>query len=253
MSTEKTKTIEDLEYTIISVGEPTLLDCTKSVLAQTYQASYHYAIFNTSPISAAINAYHLKMWKDFSIKVDADFILHDNCFEKLYKTMLKKGDKYYCISGLVEDPYFGPIGGIHLYRTRLVKNLTVPDRIGCDRFVREEMEKRGYRFHEIQEVLAEHRTDYDYKNVFARYFRAGQKHLFYGTRRHEDYIRNMGRKWINGGRRWVVNDDRMAFIGLCGYVLGLFTPDNREKGMGFARQEIRAMGELIDKGVVPKP
>ncbi len=220
------------------------MDCTRSVLAQTYLANYRYAVFNVSPISKAINVYHRRMWKPFSVKVDVDFILHDDCFEKLYKTMLRKGDKYYCVSGLVEDPFFGPIGGIHLYRTSCVKHVVVPDVIGCDRFVAREMDRKGYKFHEIQEVLAQHKVDWSWENVFARYFRAGQKHLYYETRRHEDYVKTMGRKWLEG--------DRLAFIGLVGYCVGLLTPDDKEKGLGFAKEELDRMRKLIEQGVVPK-
>jgi len=183
------------------------------------------------------------MWKPFSVKVDADFILHENCFERLYKTMMQKGDKYYCVSGLVEDPFFGSIGGIHLYRTVYVKNLIVPNIIGCDRFIMDEMKRKGYKFYELQEVLAEHQVDWDWENVFTRYFRAGQKHLYYGTHRHEEYIKNMGRKWLEGSR--------LAFIGLVGYSTGLLSPDYEEKGMNFAEAELSLMKKLIENGVVP--
>ncbi len=238
------RTVDDLECCIISVGEPTLLDCTRSVLAQIYLPAYRYAIFNVSPLNESINAYHSKMQRKYSIKVDADFILHEDCFERLYETMLEKGDEYYCVSGLVEDPFFGSIGGIHLYRTEYVKDFVVPDRIGCDRLLDAEMRSRGHKFHEIQTVLAEHCVNGRWENVFTRYFRVGQKHLFYKVcHRHEDYIKNMGKKWLEG--------DHLAFIGLCGYALGLFTPDDKEKGVGFAKKEIAMMRMIIKKGVVP--
>ena len=237
------RAIDDLECCIISIGESTLVDCAKSVFVQTYLPTHRYAIFNVSPLNESINAYHSKMQRKYSIKVDADFILYKDCFERLYETILEKGDEYYCVSGLVEDPFFGPIGGIHLYRTEYVKDFTIPDRIGCDRFLDAEMRSRGYKFHEIQTVLAEHRVNGKWENVFARYFRSGQKHTHYGTHRHEDYVKNMGRKWMEG--------DRMAFIGLCGYVLGLFTPDDKEKGIGFAKREIAMMSMIVEKGVVP--
>ena len=237
------KTIDDLECCIISIGESTLVDCARSLIMQTCLPAHRYTILNVSPLNESINAYHRKMRKKFSVKVDADFILHEDCFEMLYETMLEKGDEYYCVSGLVEDPFFGPIGGIHLYRTEYVKDFVVPDRIGCDRLLDAEMRSRGHRFHEIQTVLAEHRVNGKWENVFARYFRAGQKHTHYGTHRHEDYVKNMGRKWMEG--------DRMAFIGLCSYVLGLFTPDDKEKGIGFAKREIAMMSMIVEKGVVP--
>ena len=237
------RAIDDLECCIISIGEPTLVDCARSLIMQTYLPAHRYTILNVSPLNESINAYHSKMQRKYSIKVDADFILHEDCFERLYETILEKGDEYYCVSGLVEDPFFGPIGGIHLYRTEYVKDFTMPDRIGCDRFLDTEMRSRGYRFHEIQTVLAEHRVNGKWENVFARYFRSGQKHTHYGTHRHEDYVKNMGRKWMEG--------DRMAFIGLCGYTLGFFTPDDKEKDIDFAKKEIAIMSMIIKKGVVP--
>ncbi len=237
------RTVDDLECCIISVGEPTLLDCARSVLAQIYLPAHRYAIFNVSPLNESINAYHRKMRKKFSVKVDADFILHEDCFERLYETILEKGDGYYCVSGLVEDPFFGPIGGIHLYRTEYVKDFVVPDRIGCDRFLDAEMRSRGYRFHEIQTVLAEHSVNGNWENVFARYFRSGQKHTHYGTHRHEDYVKNMGRKWMEG--------NKMAFVALISYCHGLLSPNDKEKGLNFAEKEIAMMKSLIKKGTVP--
>lgn len=237
------RAIDDLECCIISVGEPTLVDCARSLIVQTYLPAHRYTILNVSPISESINAYHRRMQKKFSVKVDADFILHEDCFERLYETMMEKGDGYYRVTGLVDDPFFGPIGGIHLYRTEHVKSFTMPDRIGCDRFLDAEMRSKGYKFHEMSEVLAEHNVAWSWENVFARYFRAGQKHLEYKTCRHEDYVKSMGRKWMEG--------DRMAFVGLCGYALGLFTPDDKEKGVGFAKKEIVMMKGLIEKGIVP--
>ena len=237
------RAIDDLESCIISVGEPTLVDCARSLIMQTYLPAHRYAIFNVSPLNESINAYHSKMQRKYSIKVDADFILHEDCFERLYETMLEKGDEYYCVSGLVEDSFFGPIGGIHLYRTQYVKDFVVPDRIGCDRLLDAEMRSRGHRFHEIQTVLAEHRVNGKWENVFARYFRSGQKHTHYGTHRHEDYVKNMGRKWMEG--------NKMAFVCLTAYCHGLLTPDDREKNAGFAKKEIAIMSTIIEKGIIP--
>jgi len=177
--------------------------------------------------------------------VDADFILYPNCFEVLYKTMRKKGRGYYAVSGLVEDTFMGPIGGIHLERSALVKPLQVPNVIGCDRFIQKEMEKRGYKFYESRQVLARHKVDWSWQNVFSRYFRVGQKHLFYRTQRHEDYIKNIGRKWIEG--------DSVAFLALLGYCHGLLTPNDKEKSKGFAEEEIKQVESLIGYKVIPRP
>lgn len=239
------RAIDDLECCIISMGEPTLVDCARSLIVQTYLPVHRYTILNVSPLNESINAYHRKMRKKFSIKVDADFILYEDCFEKLYETMLEKGAEYYCVSGLVEDPFFGPIGGIHLYRTDYVKGVVMPNTIGCDRYLDAMMKSGGRKFHEIQETLAEHRVCWNWENVFARYFRAGQKHAHFGSRRHEDYIKNMGRKWMER--------NRLAFVGLTAYCCGLLTPDDGEKGLGFAKDEIVMMKDLIDKGIIPRP
>lgn len=236
--------IEDLEVSIMWSGEPTFDECLASIDNQIYVPAHVDVIRDVSPISKAINERHRKMDRRFSVKVDADFILARNCFKVLYETMKGKAPEYYAVSGLVNDIFMGPIGGIHLERTACVKDLIVPDIIGCDRWISEKMKEKGYKFFEIQEVLAEHRVDWSWENVFARYFRLGQKHAYFSTHRHDDYIRNIGKYWIK-------KKNRLAFLALVGYCHGLFVFDAEEKGNDFARKELDVIKRLINSGVIP--
>ena len=239
------KIIKDLECSIIWMGEPTFDACYKSIERQTYVPDYIHIIKDISPLNEAINERHRRMGGVFSVKVDADFILYPECFETLYKAMQKKGERYYAVSGLVNDTFMGPIGGVHLERSALVKPIKVPNVIGCDRYIQKVMLKKGYAFYEISKVLGEHVVDWSLENVFSRYFRVGQKHSHFGTKRHNDYIKSIGRKWMEG--------DRKAFIALMGYCHGLFIHDSEEKGKGFAKEKIQQVKRLIKEGVIPKP
>jgi len=226
------------------MGEPTFDACYESIERQTYLPDCIHIIKDISPLNEAINERHKRMGGQFSVKVDADFILYPECFEVLCKAMQKKGEKYYAVSGLVNDTFMGPIGGVHLERSALVKPIKVPNVIGCDRYIQKEMLKKGFRFYEISTVLGNHVVDWSWENVFSRYFRVGQKHCHFGTKRHDDYIKSIGSMWMEG--------NRMAFIALTGYILGLFVPDDKEKGLGFAEKEILQMKKLIKGGVIPK-
>jgi len=236
--------IEDLECTVMWCGEPTLDECLASIDGQSYLPAYVDIIRDVSPLNESINERHRRMSRKFSVKVDADFILRKNCFQVLYETMKENGLEYYAVSGLVDDTFMGPIGGVHLERTACVKNIEVPNVIGCDRWLSNQARARGYKFYETHQVLAEHRVDWSWENVFTRYFRLGQKHTYFSTHRHDDYIRKIG-------ERWIYNKNRLAFVALTGYCYGLFVPDNEEKGKNFGKEELEAVRKLIKRGVIP--
>ena len=236
---------DDVECHIMYCGEPTIDCCIASIDDQTLRPSRIIVIEDVTPINESINERHRNMQKTFSVKVDADCILYPRCFELLYKAMVKKGPEYYATSCLTLDPFVGVEGGIHLERTACLRNLEVPDIIGCDRFIQDEMEKQGYKFFEIpKKVLAEHWSDWSWQQVFKKSMRIGQKHLYFKVKRH-NWIRNFAKRWLEG--------NSTAFIAVLGYCYGLLNPDGTEKGANFAENELDIIGGMIKSNIIPKP
>ena len=242
---------KDLECIIMSFDEPTYGCCLESIKRQTFQPARIARVNGVTPISDSIMKRHEIMELPFSVKVDADMILYPECFTVLYtalKTKLKAGEnKYYAVTAFLEDPLIGRMGAIHLERTELVKEVNVPDVIGCDRVLREKMKRKGFEILEVQSIVGEHWSDWSTSAVFKRHARMGQKHFYYRDKHHEDWIKNLGDKWIN-------KKNDTAFLALLGYCYGLLTPDVIEKdGNAFMIEEWEAVEELIRDKVIPKP
>lgn len=244
------KVIKDLECIIMFCEEPTYLYCLESVKAQTFQPKRIVRIENVTPINESINARHEAMELAYSVKVDADMFLYPECFEKLYRQFeaidMDKLNKYYAVTGMLLDPFIGKMGAIHMEKTDLVRRVIVEDMIGCDRILREKMKKRGYHIFELPSIVGEHWCDYSAEAIFKRHIRVGQKHFYYRDKHHEDWVRNIGKLWVE-------NKNDSAFLALLGYCFGLLTPDDTEKGLRFMEEEWAAVEELIRDGVLPKP
>jgi len=236
---------DDLEVMVMYCGEPTIDCCIESIDRQTLQPSRITVIEDVSPISKAINTRHENMQKPFSIKVDADCILYKDCFKVLYHKMIEKGDYYYATSVMTIDPFVGIEGGIQLERSSCLKNLVVPDIIGVDRFIRNEMESKGYKFYEINKPFAEHWSDWSWEQVFKKSMRIGQKHLYYKAKRH-NWVRRFAKKWLG-------DKNGTAFLAILGYCYGLLTLDDKEKGIDFASEEIEIVKGLLKNGIIPEP
>lgn len=241
----KTKLAKDLECMIMTCGEATYQKCLDSVKRQTLQPKRIVTIENYYPINESINKRHEEMTHPFSVKVDADMVLYEECFDALYTALKNASDEHYAVTGMLLDPFIGSMGAVHMERSELVKHITVSDEIGCDRLIREEMKKRGYKILELQDIVGEHWCDWSPEAIFKRHVRVGQKHFYFRDKHHEDWIRNIGGRWIN-------DDNASAFLALLGYCYGILTPDDREKGGDFMDEEWEAVEELIKDGVVPK-
>lgn len=237
---------EQLECMIMYCGEPTIDCCIRSIEDQGLLPSRITVIEDVTPLHASINERHRNMVKPFSIKVDADCILYKDCFEILYNAMIRRGEKCYATSVQTIDPFVGQEGGIHLERTALLRDIVVPDIIGCDRWLRQVLELRGYEFYEMDHCLAEHWADWSWEHVFKKSMRMGQKMLYYKSKRY-DAIRNFGKRWLKD------KGNAASFIALMGVCYGMLTLDDNEKGPDFAEDELGIIAGLIKDMVIPDP
>jgi len=237
------QTVEDLECHVMYCGEPTIDCCLRSIEQQTYLPSRMVIIEDVSPINESINERHRSLELPYSVKVDADCVLYKKCFEKLYTNMMKRGELCYATSVRTLDPIIGNEGGLHLERSEYIRDLEVPNIIGCDRYIRAEMERKGYEFYEMEDVLAEHWEDWSWKTVYKRFMRMGQKGLFFRSKRYYD-IRSVAKRWLKNG-------NIMAYFALAGYFHGLVTPDSSEKDLSFASEELGMLADQLKYRVHP--
>lgn len=234
--------IEDLECTVIHTNEPTVDACLESVRNQTYRANKIRIIKDVFPLNESINERHRSLELPFSVKVDADMVLYPNCFAALYKAIKSSDARCWGISAKLLDPFLGEMGGVHIQRSDWIRNIRVPNVIGCDRWLMKEMEQKGYFHKEVPMVLGEHRCDYSLENIFKRHIKLGQKQACHKNTLYEDIVGRMKSSWIKGNEK--------TFLALLGYSYGLLTPSIEEKDKGFADKEWKRVKKLIASKVI---
>jgi len=241
----KSKIAEDLECIVMYSGEDTIKQCLESISKQTLQPFKFETVGFVSPINESINKRHELMSLPYSIKVDADMILYPHCFDFLYRKIKQSNKNIYSVTGMLDDPFIGFMGAVHMEKTKLVKDINIPDIIGCDRCLRTFMLKKGYAIQEFQEVVAQHWCDWSEEAIFKRHVRVGQKLAYYKTQHYDDWILEIGHRWME----WNRDSPFLALLGLC---YGLLVPDQKEKGKGFADKEWETVKNLISRKVIPK-
>ena len=236
--------IDDLECTIMFCGEPAFLfdNCLEKVRNQTFLPKKIEVIENISPINEAVTMRHRKMDLPYSIKVDADMILRPACFEILYKAIKNSSIHCWAVSALLTDSLQDTIGAIHIQKTEYLKDVVVPNVLGCDRWLAEEMKKQGLFHQELPVVLGEHRSDWSLEAAFKRFVRVGQKEAYFRMTKAGVTAKKLSAKWNEGSG--------VAGLALIAYCYGLLTPDKKEKGKDFMNDEWGRIEKLIEDKVI---
>lgn len=234
--------IEDLECTIMHTGEPTIDECLEAVRNQTYRPSKIRMIENVSPLNESINERHRSLKLPFSVKVDADMILYPDCFKTLYKAIKGSSARCWGVSARLLDPFIGEMGGVHIQRSDLIRDIKVPNIIGCDRWLMKEMQKKGYLHKEIPRVLGTHKCDWSLENIFKRHVKLGQKQAYHKNTKYEDIVERMKDNWERGNKK--------IFLALIGYSYGLLVPSVVERDEHFMAEEWERIKELIESKVI---
>lgn len=234
------KTLTNLECSITHYGEPTFDECYRSVKMQTYKPIQIHVIRGVKPVSASINKRHRLMRREFSVKVDADMILHRTAFEKLYKFLAKKGNNFWAVGARIQDILVGPIGSVQIHRTALIKDIVIPDVLGCDRVLIDIMKTRGYQYAELPEPVGSHVCGKNLKDVFRKFYRTGVKCREFNDDRKME-VHRLGKRWMKLG-------DKLAFYALAGFFAGLFGKGRSHEGNHLGLKEADFLKKLVLRG-----
>lgn len=238
----KHKKAEDLECFVMFNGEETLHDCLAAIDRQSLQPASVDSISYITPLHGSLNYRRKMMTLKYSVKVDADMILYPTCFQLLYDNICESNDSIYAVTGMLKDPFLGVIGAVHIEKTEVVRNIIVPDAIGCDRVVRNEMKERGFSILELSTVVGEHWCDWSAEAIFKRHVRVGQKLAYYENKHYDDWIKTLLKK-VGAG-------SNSAFLALLGLSYGLMTDNPREKHDGFCTDEWNRVCKLMNASVL---
>jgi hypothetical protein len=171
---------------IRSVGERTEGLCKKLILEQGVHENA-INIINEAPFSKAMKVgfeIGIAEKRAWTFCVDADLLLRQGSILKMVQHAEKLPQNVCEIQGFVLDKFFGGPrkGGIHLYRTSLLEKVIkeIPFEgidIRPETYTLNAMQKNGYPWHTVQELVGLHDFEQSFEDIFRKCFVQAHKHL----------------------------------------------------------------------------
>ncbi|HOD72828.1 MAG TPA: hypothetical protein PKO27_17550 [Deltaproteobacteria bacterium] len=206
---------------ILTVDPSSYLEqCLESIRKQTLAPSRVEVIRNVTPFSKASQEALDRIETEYYVQVDEDMVLKPTCFERLYFLMM---DDPACAQSVadLEDPVFGRITGIKMYRTGPVRSIgfhPFQDEKGCERFMTRELSNKGFATLRTRSIQGMHHPSYTQLDIFWKFHFIGEQLRYYqqNPRVLSDYLEILA-------RRWQRHHDTLAIFGLAGLFSGLQT------------------------------
>src|SRR5262249_35435193 len=199
---------------IVTCGEPQFEACLSSVNTQSVRPDRIDIVQDVYPMSAAFNEVLRLLSCDYSVKVDGDMVLDPRALETLYNDINSSENNVFGIGYRLRDPYYGPIGHIKIYKSKLLRCRRVDNESGYDRVLVNKLNDEGYLMLFRAQTLGVHLPDPTPEELFKRALGTAKRSLKWRESYTNDFIKHMARRWCN-------EDDKMAFAGLIGYCGGL--------------------------------
>jgi GT2 family glycosyltransferase len=96
--------------------------CMESVRRQTLQPSRIEVVRNVMPVAAALDEGLRRVQTEYFVLVDDDMVLNEDCFARL-RALITENPKRADVVCMLMDPLVGKTGGIHIYRTRVLREI----------------------------------------------------------------------------------------------------------------------------------
>ncbi len=159
---------------IFTCGEPSFQDCLAAVKNQTLPPGRIHVVENVYPQGLASKLGHEEILRQGSrtyVSVDADMILHPNCFETLSARLEADVDTCFAVAARLEDGIEGPVFGVKIFRTRMVADLGgFREVVGVFREIDERARHRGWKSLFIDQVMGLHNPAYTPERAFIRFW-----------------------------------------------------------------------------------
>jgi hypothetical protein len=195
-----------------------LSKCIGSLHAQNLPPSRIEIIRNVSPFSKASQEALDRITTEFYVQVDDDMILKPSCFARLYFLITTEGLCAQSVAQL-EDPLFGTITGVKMYRTEPVLSIgfhPFEAEKGCERFMTRELLSRGFITARTRSIEGVHHPEYSPFDAYWKFHFLGEQLQYYDDARHKvaDLVDILA-------KRWAAQGDDLILYGLAGLFSGL--------------------------------
>ena len=177
--------MSDVSAVLLTMGESTAERALASVTRQTALPCETIVVEGVAPYSRAVNSAVSRVSSEFTILVDSDMILDENCFSDLRAGV---ADRVGIVTGNLRDPILGRIQGIKLLRTRCVRERGYPDSLSPDVDFQKGLAERSWLgVHAIRHggrfphTFGEHRPDYTPSYAFGRFYVQGVRERYRRT------------------------------------------------------------------------
>jgi hypothetical protein len=175
-NTEKTNKKSDLTVFVLTHDdEPNYNLCIEALKNQTIDFKLDI-IRNFHPMSAAFQEMLNRCNTPHYIQVDSDMILNKDAIEKLYKAIISSDEKTAMICYKLHDSHLDKaIDGIKIYKYDIFKNYPYNNVMSCEMEQLGKLEKDGYKYTRIAEVIGTHCPMWTKETIFERYFNYMEK------------------------------------------------------------------------------
>ena len=166
----------DVEGLVLTIGEPSTGRAIDALEAQTHRLSGISLVENVTPFHRAINQGVGRVAAPFFLQCDADMVPDPDCVEVLLAHM---GERTGVAVGYLQDPLWGKIQAIKLFRTECVRRFGFPDHVSPDTELISHMMDRGFecvfatrpspRFGRDRDTFGLHDPEYDPLYTFQKF------------------------------------------------------------------------------------
>lgn len=150
---------------VLNMGEPSLPDALNSLSRQTYPVSEVVRVDHVSPFHRALGHGVARVSAPYFIQVDVDMILDPDCIARLAASM---APSVAVAVGWLRDPLLGPVPGVKLFRTELVRKVPFRDVVSPDTDFMSRVQQLGWGVEVVKDprsgspdTLGDHRPRYD--------------------------------------------------------------------------------------------
>jgi hypothetical protein len=180
------KKLNNCVIIIRASGERTAALC-KELVKEQGVVEAQVLIINKTPFSESLRQSFragISINKKWTLCVDADVLLRKNSLIHMLSLAEKQSNNLLEIQGYVLDKFFGGVrkGGIHLYRTSLLKIAInkIPNEgvdIRPETYMLNAMSKEGYPWLTVPYVVGLHDFEQNYKDIYRKCFVYSRKHF----------------------------------------------------------------------------
>jgi MoaA/NifB/PqqE/SkfB family radical SAM enzyme len=162
---------------VIDAGvNPNITSCLNALKNQNIKFTLDI-IKDYAPMSVAFQQMLLRVKTPYYIEVDNDMILHYNAIEIMYQGITQTNEKNCMDCYMLKDVHLQKdIFGVKIYKSEIFKKYNYDiSHPSCEMEQLQRLQKDGYGYRTIKEIVGEHSPNWNSELIFERYFNLMEK------------------------------------------------------------------------------